>query len=235
MDNINNYVIDENTSIKDLTDGKYNELKFNSAGTNYQGPLVQDIVDMIDRAGGDVTNTRVNAIGSTFKNIVLNYQKKFGLKETGIVDDNLLHDIYNRAKANSNPTITSSQKSVGINSNINNVQQAGTYNSEDIYDAHYDPFFLNTSDKIGRRNHKDIVISFGDGANTKLIKDVFMRSMSVQVDTSGNPIAEVYSFIARDIKESDATEDATKYVGEEDVLSASSDIKYNYSSLFKDI
>ena len=61
-----------------------------------------------------------------------------------------------------------------------------------------------------------------------------MRSMSVQVDTSGNPISEVYNFIARDIKESDASEDLGKYTGEERIMSSSSDIKYSYESLFKD-
>lgn len=61
-----------------------------------------------------------------------------------------------------------------------------------------------------------------------------MRSVSVQVDTSGNPISEVYNFIARDIKESDANEDINKYIGEDDYLSASSDIKYSYTSLYKD-
>jgi hypothetical protein len=62
-----------------------------------------------------------------------------------------------------------------------------------------------------------------------------MRSVSVQVDTSGNPISETYNFIARDIKESDASEDYNKYVGEESELSSSSDIKYSYDTLFKDI
>jgi hypothetical protein len=125
-----------------------------------------------------------------------------------------------------------------------NIPSSDGYNSE--YDdddnnevdanlnAHYDPFFLNSSGKIYRKNHKDIIISLGNGANVKTIKDVFMRSVSVQVDTSGNPISEVYNFIARDIKESDAPEDAGKYIGDSDLISASSDIKYSYETLYKD-
>jgi hypothetical protein len=221
-----NIIINENSSIRDLTHGQFSSLGYNSTGNNYSGPLVQEIVNLIDRAGGDVTNTKVSAVGSAFRNIILNYQKKFKLLKTGILDDNLLHDIYKRANSGANNEINDSS-----NNNDDNNNSA----SSDLYDAHYDPFFLNNSSKVYRKNHKDIVISFGDGANTKTIKDVFMRSVSVQVDTSGNPISETYNFIARDIKESDASEDYNKYVGEESELSASSDIKYSYDTLFKDV
>ena len=220
-------IIDENSRIRDLTAGRYSTLKYNSSKDNYSGPLVKAIVDMIAKTGCDVTNTQVSAVGSTFKNIILNYQRKFKLKETGVVDDNLLHDIYNRS-------IKTMNDNIEPNNNIDNQQNDTDNDDLDVYDAHYDPFFLNKSKKVYRKNHKDIVISFGNGANVKRIKDVFMRSVSVQVDTSGNPISEIYSFIARDIKESDAPEDTNKYVGEEKELSASSDIKYSFDSLFKD-
>lgn len=221
-----NIIINENSSIRDLTHGQFSSFGYDSTGNNYSGPLVQEIVNLIDRAGGDVTNTKVSAVGSAFRNIILNYQKKFKLLKTGILDDNLLHDIYKRANSGANNEINDSS-----NDNNDNNNSA----SSDLYDAHYDPFFLNNSSKVYRKNHKDIVISFGDGANTKTIKDVFMRSVSVQVDTSGNPISETYNFIARDIKESDASEDYNKYVGEESELSTSSDIKYSYDTLFKDV
>ena len=221
-----NIIINENSSIRDLTHGQFSSLGYDSTGNNYSGPLVQEVVNLIDRAGGDVTNTKVSAVGSAFRNIILNYQKKFKLLKTGVLDDNLLHDIYKRANSGANNEINDSS-----NNNDDNNNSA----SSDLYDAHYDPFFLNNSSKVYRKNHKDIVISFGDGANTKTIKDVFMRSVSVQVDTSGNPISETYNFIARDIKESDASEDYNKYVGEESELSTSSDIKYSYDTLFKDV
>lgn len=221
-----NIIINENSSIRDLTHGQFSSLGYDSTGNNYSGPLVQEVVNLIDRAGGDVTNTKVSAVGSAFRNIILNYQKKFKLLKTGILDDNLLHDIYKRANSGANNE---------INDSSNNNDDNNNSTSSDLYDAHYDPFFLNNSSKVYRKNHKDIVISFGDGANTKTIKDVFMRSVSVQVDTSGNPISETYNFIARDIKESDASEDYNKYVGEESELSTSSDIKYSYDTLFKDV
>lgn len=222
-----NIFINEGSSIRDLTHGQFSSLGYDSTGNNYSGPLVQEVVNLIDRAGGDVTNTMVSAVGSTFRNIILNYQKKFGLPHTGVLDDNLLHDIYKRANSGASNEINGSSNGSDDDDN--------DFASSDVYDAHYDPFFLNNSSKVYRKNHKDIIISFGDGANTKTIKDVFMRSVSVQVDTSGNPISETYNFIARDIKESDASEDYNKYVGEESELSSSSDIKYSYDTLFKDI
>ena len=221
-------IINESSTIRDLTDGQYSSLRYNSFGNNYAGPLVQEVIDLIDRAGGDVTNTRVSTVGSVFRDIILNYQKKYGLKETGILDDDLLHEIYKRATENANNEVSDDSSNTD-NESDNNFADA------DVYDAHYDPFFLNNSSKVFRKNHKDIIISLGDGANTKTIKDVFMRSVSVQVDTSGNPISETYNFIARDIKESDADEDDSKYIGEESELSSSSDIKYSYDTLFKDI
>lgn len=221
-------IIDENTSIKDLTNGQYSTLSYNSSGDNYAGPLVNDIVRLIDRAGSDVTNTQVSSVGSTFKNIVMNYQKANNLPVTGIVDDDLLHDIYRRANEKSNNEIIDT-------SDFDSQYNASELESSVVADAHYDPFFLNNSGKVYRKNHKDIIISLGNGANTKTIKDVFMRSVSVQVDTSGNPVTEVYSFIARDVKESDAPEDVNKYIGDSEELSSSSDIKYSYDTLFKDI
>lgn len=220
--------IDENSTIKDLTGGAFSSLFYNSASINYTGSLVPEIMKLIKKTGCDVTNTNVNTVGSIFRQIVLNYQKKFGLPETGVIDDELLHDIYKRAKGISDDEIASTD---GYEYNSNN---SDTATSDDIYDPHYEPFFLNNSSKVFRKNHKDIIIDIGAGANRKIIKDVFMRSVSVQVDTSGNPISEVYNFIARDIKESDANEDINKYIGEDDYLSASSDIKYSYTSLYKD-
>lgn len=49
-----------------------------------------------------------------------------------------------------------------------------------------------------------------------------MRSISVQVDSSGKSIYEVYNFIPRNIKKSDAKED----IGEDNYLSTSSNIKF---------
>lgn len=217
-------IFNENTTINSLTDGKYHSLFYDPIGRNFSSSVVTSILGLIDKAGG-IVNKYSNKVDNNFRDTVLSYQKRFGLKETGVLDDNLLQDIIGRAQTNANDEITDDSEDDQYSSPVTNV---------DVYDAHYDPFFLNNSDKIYRRNHKDIIISFGDGTNHKIIKDVFMRSVSVQVDTSGNPISEVYNFIARDVKEADASEDTDKYIGEENTLSASSDIKYTYDTLFKD-
>lgn len=220
-------VFNENSTIYNMTNGERLVLKYNPAGNNYTGPLVPQILKAISMTGVDVTNTQVNTVGSTFRDIVFAYQKKYNLPQTGFVDDNLLKDIYTRAFEMANSEIEDDDA-------YNTDTASEELPESDVYDAHYDPFFLNNSSKVYRKNHKDIVISLGNGANVKVIKDVFMRSVSVQVDTSGNPISETYNFIARDIKESDASEDRMKYIGEEGDLSTSSDIKYSYDTLFKD-
>ena len=231
MADVNKFVIDEHTRISDITDGKFSTLKYDAAGENYSGPLVKEVVNMCDKLGIDVTNTKINNVGATFKNIIMRYQEKYKFPVNGIVDDDLLHDMYNRVYGDGNNEIKSND-GYGSSNTIDDEYDEESY---DLLNAHYDPFFLNTSGKVYRKNHKDIIISLGNDANVKIIKDVFMRSVSVQVDTSGNPISEVYNFIARDIKESDAPEDVGKYIGDSELISASSDIKYSYESLFKDI
>lgn len=226
MSNINQFVIDSNSTIYNLTEGQYRSLRYNPVGTNYTGPLVREIMNLIKRAGGDVTNTNIDTVGAAFTGVITKFQSNNNLPVTGVLDDSLLHYLYDKANENSNNEI--------IDDSDITYEYPSAYSNNLTYNPHYDPFFLNSSSKAGRKNHKDIVIEFGDGSNKKLIKDVFMRSVSVQVDTSGNPISEVYSFIARDIKEYDADEDINKYIGESEELTAPSDIVYEYQHLFDD-
>ena len=223
-------LFDEKSKISDLTNGEHSTLKYDSSNpdNNYSGPLVQTIVDQMAKAGLTQAASvgTLSAVGLPFQNLVMAYQEKFGFTKTGVLDDNLLHDIYIRGEQNSGNEITSNDDY--------EIYQDDEEESDIIVDPHYEPFFLNNSSKIHRKNRKDIIISLGNGQVRKTIKDVYMRSVSVQVDTSGNPISEVYNFIARDIKESDANEDSTKYIGETKEISASSDIKYSYDTLFKD-
>ena len=94
---------------------------------------------------------------------------------------------------------------------------------------HYNSFFKEDNLKLHRQNRKDIKIVFGSNSITKTIKDVFMRSVSVEVDTSGNPISEIYEFIARDVQESDEITDINKYRDDEPATSA--DVPYDFSSI----
>lgn len=230
--NANNKVstfIDENSTIYGLTNGKYRSLKYNASNPsdNYKGPLVEAVLKLIKKAGGDVTNTHVKTVGQTFTDIIKAYQKANSLPQTGILTDSLLHNIYNKAVSNSSDI---------IEDNFNNTKDSQNQLTDSEGNItvlpHYDPFFLNNSSKDARKNHKDIIISFGDGSHSKIIKDVFMRSVSVEVDTQGNPISEIYQFIARDLKETDANEDKNKYTVESLHQSASSDIRYDYAGLF---
>jgi hypothetical protein len=56
-----------------------------------------------------------------------------------------------------------------------------------------------------------------------------MLSVSVEVDTSGNPSFEVYEFVARDIIESDEISDINKYATSEPATAKTQ--KYNFSSI----
>ena len=116
-------------------------------------------------------------------------------------------------------------KTTTIDSDTNDEQTEDSH----IPNPHYDSFFDNTRDKMHRRNHKDIRIVFGNSTITKRIVDVFMRSVSVEVDTSGNPISEIYEFVARDIVESDESTDANNYDGLIAPGKSSSDIKYIFN------
>ena len=217
--------------IMDITDGDRYSLYYDASNPekNYRGSAIGEIKSLMGRTGlVDTSKVSNNEVDIHFRNAIMNYQKAAGLTVNGILDDTVLQDMHNRA-LNNNPT------EINDDNQSEYDEKGYKLNNDNIeyINAHYDPFFLNNSSKIYRKNHKDIVIAFGDESSYKLIKDVFMRSVGVQVDTSGKPISESYSFIARDIVESDAEEDFKKYIGEEEVLSASSDIKYNFSSLYK--
>lgn len=92
---------------------------------------------------------------------------------------------------------------------------------------HYGSFFHEDNAKTMRKNRNDIVIEFGGGTIRKTVKEVYMRSLGVAVDQSGNPISETYEFIARDVVESDEAKDANKY--EDESSNAPSDIKYKFN------
>lgn len=94
---------------------------------------------------------------------------------------------------------------------------------------HYQPFFDKDNIKQFRQNHKNIRIIFGGSGIVKTIHDVVMRSVGVEVDTSGNPISETYEFIARDVTETDESKDTGKYENENGV--SPSDIQYRFNLL----
>lgn len=214
--------INENSTIYKLTNNKYRAIDQNA--TDVPEDVIKNIMQLIRKIGCDTTNTNIRKNGTSFQKVIKNVQKTFGMLETGVLDDNLLHYIYQKSQELDSDEIDDDSEE----------EDQNYWDETLVGNPHYDPYFINNSSKDARRNHKDIIIAFGDGSNRKIIKDVFMRSESVQVDTSGNPISEVYTFVARDVKESDAEEDQNKYIGDTEKANASSDIKYEYEGLFND-
>lgn len=206
-----------------------NNVDPNRNSSRDKGDYINEIVKMFKQAGINISNyDGSGALNLAFDKIVKNYQKKHNLPVDGAVTFNLLKNVED--------TINKSNPEKIEDDTPASTQDITEEDAEDddLYDPHYEPFFLNTSGKVYKRNRKDIIISIGDGTVIKRIKDVYMRSVSTEFDTSGKPISEVYQFIARDVKESDAPEDDNIYIGEDDILQASSDIKYNFDDLFKD-
>lgn len=201
-------------TVAELTDGLYNELSYNSATTIIKGVFVTNLCGLLRACGIKVANT--TEYNLEVSNAVMEFQALLNMeKKTGILDDATYQTMI-----------------LYYNKLIDNVIEEDDEDEEDTktvsISPHFDSFFADERFKMFRRNHKDIKIVFGNGSVTKTIKDVFMRSVTVEVDTSGNPISEVYEFIARDIKESDELSDASKYVGSGE-FTTSSDVKYLFN------
>lgn len=206
-------------TIPELTDNKYSELRYNSAGTVITGTFMKQVYDLLSKA-----SINVNYSGSyddSAERAVSEFQKKAGLSPTGILSTETWQAMI--AYADKMPNSITAQE--GSDTETTSGSETGS--------PHYNSFFDDDKNKTHRRNHKDIVIQFGNKTITKTIKDVYMRSVTVEVDTSGNPIFEIYEFIGRDIKESDEGSDAAKYTSENEPTS-SSDIKYNFNFKFEE-
>lgn len=203
-------------TVAELTNNEYNELAYSAARPIITGPFVRQICILLGQCDFDVELT--DQYDQTVEQAVRDFQSAFGLTANGILDDKTLQAmIYCKDKLSDIVFDESIQDYVAPD-----AQETGS--------PHYDSFFHNDRFKQHRQNQKDIKIVFGSANIVKTIKDVYMRSVSVEVDTSGNPIAEIYEFIARDITESDELSDISKYDGIDDL--ASSDVQgYDFSSV----
>ena len=199
-------------TIPELTNYQYNELSYNSASPIIKGNFVLEICSLLGRCGFDIENT--DEYDDTVSSIVSQFQHLTGMAVTGILTTATYQAMILYAEKNMSNEITDDS----TETTSNNLDESDS--------PHYESFFAQDRYKMFRRNHKDIKIIFGSGSITKTIKDVFMRSVSVEVDTSGNPISETYEFIARDVKESDEISDTIKYTGVNEDVSTSSDVQY---------
>lgn len=201
-------------TIPELTNYEYNELSYNSASPIIKGSFVLEVCSLLERCGFNIRNT--DEYNDEVAGAVGQFQQISGMAVTGILTTSTYQAMMLYADKTMNNEI--SDDSTGVASD----------NLDESDSPHYESFFAQDRYKMFRRNRKDIKIIFGSGSITKTIKDVFMRSVSVEVDTSGNPISEMYEFIARDVKESDEISDATKYTGVNEDITASSDVPYIY-------
>lgn len=201
-------------TIPELTNYEYNELAYNSASPMIKGSFVLEVCSLLERCGFNIKST--DEYDNEVAGVVGQFQQITGMSVTGILTTSTYQAMILYADKNMSNEIN--DDSTGVSSD----------NLDESNSPHYESFFAQDRYKMFRRNRKDIKIIFGSGSITKTIKDVFMRSVSVEVDTSGNPISEMYEFIARDVKESDEISDAAKYTGVNEDITTSSDVPYIY-------
>lgn len=188
------------STIQELTGGLYSELVYRItspiAGT-FMGQVREVLrkCDLNTSASSNVYNLQV-------QQAVMEFQGKMQMPATGILN---------------NATWQTMLAYASKYSDIINGTAANLSDDEIVVTKtpHFSPFFDEENVKTHRRNGKDIKIVFGNNSVVKVLKNVYMRSVSVEVDTSGNPISEIYEFIAQDIKESDEPMDANKYTAPE--------------------
>lgn len=204
-------------TIPELTNYEYNELSYNSAEALITGDYIYEVCELINKCGIDIKPT--NVYDYTVYNAVMQFQEITGMTSANGACSGIL-------------TTGTLQAMILYSKKISDVVESDDTEEDEIEETentspHYNSFFEDDKLKIHRRNRKDIKIVFGNKSITKTIKDVFMRSVSVEVDTSGNPISEIYEFIARDVKESDEITDVNKYSGDEPTTS--SDVQYDFT------
>ena len=202
------------STIEELTGGRYNELVYYlKDDIEIKGDFIISIRAMLKKC--DINTVGFgNVYDLALERAVQSFQAQIGMSPSGVLDNTTWQSM-----------ILYSNKYSDIIED--DTEQNETEDAEISESPHYNSFFDAANMKTHRRNYKDIKIVFGNNTIVKTIKNVFMRSVSVEVDTSGNPISETYEFIAQDIVESDEAMDSNKYLTKEDVTST--DITYGYS------
>ena len=200
-------------TIQELTNNHYTELLYyQDPNMIISGDFIIKVRHMLNKCDIDTVGTG-NIFDLDLEQAVQIFQSKMHMAPTGILDNPTWQNMILYAAKYSDSV-------------EDNILETAVENGEVSDSPHYNSFFGTSNMKTHRRNHKDIKIVFGNNTVTKTIKNVFMRSVSVEVDTSGNPISETYEFIAQDIIESDEIMDSNKYLTPED--STPSDITYTY-------
>ena len=208
-------------TISELTNYQYSELVYDStSSTQLQFDFLSEVCRLLslavpsDNGSTEFISERIVFDEELSQKIGI-FQEIAKINVTGILNDTTLKTLVLYVENNFNDEVVDDSTSGDDSQEDENTKKDS---------PHFSSFFGEDKYKTHRRNRQNIEIVFGKGSIKKTIVDVFIRSVSIEVDTSGNPISEVYEFIARDIKESDELSDYDKYDG---TATAPSDIQYS--------
>ena len=213
-------------TISSLTDGAERELRYDSTKGPQSYDFIEDICLLLHKAGIPVAST--TEYNEDVVKAVMEYQRTVMKNPypSGTLNDSTLGSLLMYADKRIEDDIVS--------------EGGESYDEGDIdpgdssINPHYSSYFKPSNEKTFRKSRGDIKIVFGDNTLTKSVHDVFIRSQSVEVDTSGNPIYEVYEFIARDVTESDEPKDTDKYIPGVSDVTTPSDVLYDFSDYVKE-
>lgn len=119
---------------------------------------------------------------------VKSYQKSKGLSADGRLTESLIQQLEDDYAEVIAQTVSSSRS------------RSGSDEKKELFIE--DSFFGETKETTLRSGGYSIVLIVGDDNQYKrTLTDVRMRSKTIQVDASGNPVTESYEFIAKDLKE----------------------------------
>lgn len=202
-------------TISELTNSERNELSYKQENMDSYN-FIPEVRTYLKRAGINVKSLTSEQYDLDMYNSIKKFQELVNLTPNGILNNLTLSNLIKYVETNNSNNISSDTET-----------EVPEENTKDT-NPHYNSFFGSDNFKTPRKNRQNIKIVLGNNNNTKTIIDVFFRSQSVEYDTSGNPISEIYEFIARDIKESDEINDTDKYTPSNQ-STAPSDINYNFN------
>ena len=159
---------------------------------NLSAPIIGEDVRLIQvmlASEGLLKQTDVDGyFGVETERAVKAYQRKQGILVSGIVDKTTWDRLFK-------DTATIDDSSTPLVGDTGDSYIVGSNNKES---------FFNPSRKQSlRKNGSNIVITLGDNHRVKMIENVVFRSKAVVINASGEPIAETYDFIAKDLIESE--------------------------------
>lgn len=170
-----------------------NVLYYNNSSNPYKGENVK-LIQMQLCARGFLTNSDVDGwFGIKTENAVKEFQSKNNLTVSGIINEATWNALFNGS--GSEPTDNTTNNNSSNSERTNNKIIYGSNNSQS--------FFNENNTELFRTNNNDITITYGNAYKYKVLKNVIFRSKTQQVNANGEPIADVYEFIARDLIESE--------------------------------